>query len=77
MSIFYDATVATATEAKNMHMLNPSGSITAHLLTAATHITSDGEALFVLATDAGGIIQVKMPALGVQGKVESRLDYDK
>ncbi|XP_071104860.1 nuclear pore complex protein Nup160-like isoform X1 [Haliotis cracherodii] len=70
LSIFYDATVATATEAKNMHMLNPSGSITAHLLTAATHVTSDGEALFVLATDAGGIIQVKMPALGVQGVVQ-------
>ncbi|XP_046552449.1 LOW QUALITY PROTEIN: nuclear pore complex protein Nup160-like [Haliotis rubra] len=70
LSIFYDATVATATDAKNMHMLNPSGSITAHLLTAATHVTSDGEALFVLATDAGGIIQVKMPAMGVQGVVQ-------
>jgi hypothetical protein len=73
MSIFYDASLAGATDAKNVHMLNPGGAITAQLHTAATHLTNDSEALFALASNIGSIVLVRMPALGIQGNHRGRL----
>ncbi|XP_070200542.1 nuclear pore complex protein Nup160-like isoform X2 [Littorina saxatilis] len=68
-SIFYDASLATATDAKNLHMLNPGGSITAHLISAATCISGEGEAMFALGTNAGSILLLKMPPVGITGVV--------
>ena len=70
-SIFYDASLATATDARNLHMLNPGGSIAAHLLSATSCVTGDGEAMFALGTNAGSILLLKMPPVGITGK-ESR-----
>lgn len=67
-SIFYDASLSTATDSKNMHMLNPGGSITTHLLSATSFVNNDGEAVFALATSAGSIILLKLPPFGVTGE---------
>lgn len=67
-SIFYDASLATATDTKNLHMLNPGGSITAHLLSATSCVTGEGEAMFALGTNAGSILLLKMPPVGITGE---------
>ena len=67
-SIFYDALLQTATDARNMHMLNPGGSIAAHLLSAASCVTVDGDAVFALGTNTGSILLLKMPPVGVSGQ---------
>ena len=54
-------------------MINPGGSITSHYHTAASYHTPEGEALFALASSSGSILLVKMPPLGMQGKILSQL----
>jgi len=48
-------------------MLNPAGTMSSMIIYAATHYTQDGEGLFALANNAGNIVMVKMPPLGMQG----------
>ena len=67
-SIFYDASLATATDTKNMHMLNPGGSITAHLLSATSCVNGEGEAMFALGTNAGSILVLKVSPVGITGE---------
>ncbi|KAL8614434.1 hypothetical protein ACOMHN_007770 [Nucella lapillus] len=68
-SIFFDASLTTATDSKNLHLLNPGGSITAHLVSAASCVNGEGEALFALGTNAGTILLLKMPPVGISGVV--------
>ncbi|XP_076451143.1 nuclear pore complex protein Nup160-like [Babylonia areolata] len=68
-SIFFDASLGTATDSKNLHLLNPGGSITAHLVSAASCLNGEGEALFALGTNAGTILLLKMPPVGITGVV--------
>lgn len=68
-SIFYDASLASASDLKNMHMINPGGSIGGHLLSASSAVTADGQALFAVGTTAGSILTLKMPPLGISGVV--------
>lgn len=67
-SIFYDASLTLATDSINMHMLNPGGSITAHLTSAISCINSEEEALFALGTTSGSIILLKLPPLKIKGE---------
>lgn len=69
-SIFYDASLMTAADSKNMHMLNPGGSVTSHLHSAATYLSRDGEALFSFSSNTGNILLIKMPPPQVQGVVQ-------
>ena len=71
-SVFYDASIAGSLDQRNTHMINPGGSITSHYHSAATYYTMDGEALFALASSSGNILLVKMPPLGMQGKILNR-----
>ena len=66
-SIFHDASITKCIDAKNSHMLNPAGTMSSMIIYAATHYTQDGEGLFALANNAGNIVMVKMPPLGMQG----------
>jgi hypothetical protein len=68
-SIFYDASLSTATDPRNMHMINPGGSIAAHLLSAASCVTAEADALFALGTNAGSVVLLKMPPVGISGVV--------
>ncbi|XP_060078941.1 nuclear pore complex protein Nup160-like [Ylistrum balloti] len=69
-SIFFDASLMTAADSKNMHMLNPGGSVTSHLHSAATFLNSDGDALFSFSSNTGNILLIKMPPPQVQGVVQ-------
>ncbi|BFZ03943.1 hypothetical protein BsWGS_06979 [Bradybaena similaris] len=66
-SIFYDASLPD--DPKNQVLLTPGGSINSHLLGGASCVCHDGHALFVLATNTGGLLIVKMPPVGVSGVV--------
>ncbi|CAG5116218.1 unnamed protein product, partial [Candidula unifasciata] len=66
-SIFYDASLPD--DPKNQVLLTPGGSINSHLLGGASCVCHDGHALFVLATNTGGLLIVKMPPVGVAGVV--------
>ena len=68
-SVFYDASIAGSLDQRNTHMINPGGSITSHYHSAATYYTQEGEAMFALASSSGNILLVKMPPLGMQGKI--------
>ena len=70
-SVFYDASIAGSLDQRNTHMINPGGSITSHYHSAATYYTQEGEAMFALASSSGNILLVKMPPLGMQGKILS------
>lgn len=48
-------------------MLNPGGTITSHLHSAATYLSSDGEGLFAFSSNAGNILLIKMPPPEIQG----------
>ncbi|KAL3841807.1 hypothetical protein ACJMK2_019908 [Sinanodonta woodiana] len=69
-SVFFDASLPTTTESRNMYMLHPGGSITSQFHTAATYLMTDGEAVFALANSDGSIVIIVMPPLGIQGIVQ-------
>ncbi|KAL5006888.1 hypothetical protein ScPMuIL_015694 [Solemya velum] len=70
LSVFFDASLTSACDPQNKHMLNPGGSITSQLYGAATYLTSDGEALYAIASSMGSVMLVILPAQGVQGVVQ-------
>ena len=69
-SIFSDASVAPAQDPLNCHTLTHAASaVPAPNVTAgAAWLSSDGEALFAMATDAGTVLLVKLPRVGIAGE---------
>ena len=77
-SIFSDASVAPAQDPLNCHTLTHAASaVPAPNVTAgAAWLSSDGEALFAMATDAGTVLLVKLPRVGIAGEFLCFLQVD-
>ncbi|XP_041365360.1 nuclear pore complex protein Nup160-like [Gigantopelta aegis] len=69
LSVFHNASLSDKMYPQDKHMLNPSGNTSYSVLTAATYVTGDGDALFALGTSTGGVVLVRMPPAGLQGIV--------
>lgn len=69
LSVFTEASLTSAQDSKNFHMVNPGGSLTSQLHCAATCLNSEGQAVFAFATGLGTILLFCMPALDEPGKI--------
>lgn len=69
LSVFTEASLTSAQDSKNFHMVNPGGSLTSQLHCAATCLNSEGQAVFAFATGLGTILLFCMPALDEPGEV--------
>lgn len=69
VSVFTEASLTSAQDSKNFHMVNPGGNLTSHLHCASTCLNSDGQAVFAFATGLGTILLFTMPALDEPGEV--------
>lgn len=68
-SIFADVSSQLVQNPANLHNINVGSTHTVYLAhTGAMHLTNDGEAVFAMAIQNGGIILVKLPPVGSQGK---------
>ncbi|KAJ8298952.1 hypothetical protein KUTeg_023012 [Tegillarca granosa] len=56
-SIFFHASLVSATDPTNLHTLNPGSSITSQLHSAASYLTNEGEALFTFSSNMGVVQQ--------------------
>uniref|UniRef100_A0A0L8GFP7 Nucleoporin Nup120/160 beta-propeller domain-containing protein n=1 Tax=Octopus bimaculoides TaxID=37653 RepID=A0A0L8GFP7_OCTBM len=69
LSIFADASLTSAQDSRNFHMVNPGGSLTSQLYCAATCLDSDGQAMFAFSTSLGSILLFCMPTIDKPGEV--------
>lgn len=68
-SIFADVSNQLVENPANLHNINVGSTHTVYLAhTGAMHLTNDGEAVFAMAIQNGGILLVKLPPVGSQGK---------
>ncbi|XP_038053213.1 nuclear pore complex protein Nup160-like isoform X2 [Patiria miniata] len=68
-SIFADVSIASIRDTTNFHVIGQGGSATYEFQTSSSWLTSEGEAMFALATNAGSVVVVKLPPIGIQGIV--------
>jgi hypothetical protein len=72
-SIFTDTSVRRIDDAANTHVFNSAGSsgvghlAAYHVTAAASHITSDGGAVFAMALQTNGLLVIRMPPFGSRG----------
>ncbi|XP_013393121.1 nuclear pore complex protein Nup160-like isoform X1 [Lingula anatina] len=69
MSIFTDASVVNLCEPSDCHSISPVSNVAYSLHAAGAWLTTEGEALFALATSTGSILFIKLPPKGIQGIV--------
>ena len=69
-SIFADVSDRMIQSPVNLHNINVGGGTQAVYIahTGAMHLTNDGEAMFAMAVQNGGILVVKLPPVGSRGK---------